>query len=255
MKIEHEYLWRLRKKLQEFEKLDEILPNNIRSGNSEFILTTLEAKKEVKRVLTEKDSLNIGPDRNLAKKLRMIRDDYGYNIDIICKKLGEILGEKFSQSSEDEKDFIDALLIEGTADYIDDNFFRRRNEVGTIIGSNSLPDIFLYHLSKLKECYSLGLFEATVIYCRAVIESGCFELLKRKGRINKYAKDIREYKLRPLMNSIKEYVYPYTFSEVENVIELAGNILHSKRKTIIVSEEQALDSIKTTFAIIEDLYK
>jgi hypothetical protein len=120
-----------------------------------------------------------------------------------------------------------------------------------------LPDIFLHHLDKLKECYALSLFEATIIFCRSVIEVGVFETLKRKGKIksDKKVADIGEYSLKDLMMRIKPFVYQGNWEKGREVIKHANKILHSKRNKIVVSENEAYDSIKDTIAIIEELFQ
>jgi hypothetical protein len=205
-------------------------------------------------LLTSKDVIHIGPDKKLSEKLRKIRDDYGYQIDYALSKLSEITGEEFSQSSEETKDYVDALFSEGTADYVDDNFFKRKNEVGAIVVSHSLPDVFLYHLSKLKECYSLGLYEATIVYCRAVLESGLFEAFKRKAKRGPKEKDFEERNLKSLINSMKRFLTQDSYDQSHHLKEKANNVLHWKHDKIVVSEKEAFAAIKTTFDIIEELF-
>ena len=123
---------------------------------------TLEAKKAVKRFLSKKEPLNVEP--RLGLKLKKIRDNYGYAIDRVVDAFGEVTGTRISQESEEGKDYIDALFSEGTADYVDEQFFTRRNQIGTLIVGESLPDHFVHHFRNLRECFALGLFETTVIY-------------------------------------------------------------------------------------------
>ena len=153
-------------------------------------------------------------------------------------------------------DYVDALFSQGTADYVDDNFFRRKNQVGTLIVSESLPDHFVQHFANLRECYSLGLFQAVVVYCRAVIETGCFEALRRRGRVKLDPKvdDIREFSLKVLMRSVKPFVYEPNWDKADATIKKADEVLHSKRKKVVISEQEAFDAIQNTFAIIEELF-
>ena len=240
--------------VKEFERLDALIHSGIVSGNLEIIDQTLEAKKEIKRFLSERNPLKV--ERSLGIKLKKIRDNYGYTIDRVVSTLVEITGTQVSQESEEGIDYVDALFSEGTADYVDEDFFTRRNQVGTLIVSESLPDHFVHHFQNLRECYALGLFQATVIYCRAVIEIGCFEALHRRGEIKRDAKldDFREFSLKALMRSIKPFVYESNWNNADNVIKKADNVLHSKREKVVVSEEEAYDAIKDTFAIIEELF-
>ena len=255
MATDQQNLQRLGKLVQKFEHLDANLVDNLRNGNFSILTGIFEAKRDIKRFLAAHQSITVGHDT--ALKLRKIRDNYGYNIDRALKTVENITGERFSQEYEGDIDYIDALFSEGTADYVDESFFRRRNQIGAILSSQTLPQLFLNHLSKLKECYSLGLFEATVIYCRAVIETGGFEALKRRGKIKKDTKteDMREYSLKLIMRSIKPFVYQYNYDEADKLIKLADKILHSKRQKIVASEDDAFNSIKTTFAFIEELFR
>jgi hypothetical protein len=257
MATDQQDLQRLGKLVERFEHLDENLVENLKNGDFSILTSVFEAKRDIKRFLAAHQSITVGYD--MALKLKKIRDNYGYDIDRVLKSLENITGEGFSQEDEEDIDYIDALFSEGTADYVDENFFRRRNQIGAIVSTQTLPELFLNHLNKLKECYSLGLFEATIIYCRAVIETGGFEALKRRGKIKKDRKteDIREYSLKSIMRSIKPFVYQYNYNydEADKVIKLADKILHSKREKIVASEDDAFNSIKTTFAFIEELFR
>jgi hypothetical protein len=247
-------LTRLVELVKKFERLDALIASGIENGRLEMIGQTLEAKKEIKRFLSERQPLKV--ERSLGIKLKKIRDNYGYTIDRVVDALAEITGTQFSQESEEGIDYVDALFSEGTADYVDEGFFTRRNQVGTLIVSESLPDHFVHHFENLRECYALGLFQATVIYCRAVIETGCFEALCRRGEVKRDAKvnDFREFSLKALMRSIKPFVYKSNWDKADKVIKRADNVLHSKREKVVVSENEAYDAIKDTFAIIEELF-
>jgi len=242
----------------EFERLDASLFDELKTGNTEVmdevLNNTLSAKKEVKRYLSELGPLAVDPV--LGQKLKKIRDNHGYSIDRGLRVFSEIAGTAFSQESEEEIDYVEALFSEGTADYVDTGFFTRKNQVGTLIVSESLPEHFVHHFHNLRECFSLGLFQATVIYCRAVIETGCFEALRRKGKVRVASKleDIREYSLKALMGSIKPFVDQGNWGNADKVIKKADDVLHSKRKKVAVTEGEAYDAIKDTFAIIEELF-
>jgi len=238
----------------EFEKLDASIPNAVTDGNWKILGQTLAIKKDVKRIMAEHRPLQV--DSGLGLKLKKIRDNYGYIIDRVVKALEEDTGTKFSQESEEEIDIVNALLEQGTIEYVDEGFFRRRNQVGTLIVSESLPDHLVHHFHNLRECYALGLFEATVIYCRAIIETGCFEALRRRGevKLGSTIEDIREFKLRALMLSIKPFVYRGNWDNANKVIKKADEVLHSKRKREGLTEQQTYDVIKDTFAIIEELF-
>jgi hypothetical protein len=139
-KDEFAKLTRLNDLVNEFEKLDASIFAEVKNGNLEIIDQTLEAKKKVKRFLSESKPLKVHD--SLKLKLKKIRDNYGYGIDRAVEFLSKVTGTPFSQESEDGIDYIDALFSEGTADYVDEGFFTRRNEVATLIVSESLPSHF-----------------------------------------------------------------------------------------------------------------
>ena len=247
-------LTRLDALVKEFERLDASISAGVKSDNLEIIVQTLDAKKKVKRLLSECKPLKVHD--SLKQKLKKIRDNYGYTIDRVADAVLEITGTSFSQESEDGIDYIEALFNKGTADYVDEGFFTRRNEVATLIVSESLPSHFVNHFQNLRGCYALGLFQTTVIYCRAVIETGCFEALHRRENLkyNSAVPDTREYSLKVLMRSIKQYVYQENWDKADKVIKKADEFLHSKRNEVIITKDQTYDFIKDTFAIIEELF-
>ncbi len=237
-----------------FEKLDSSLLAAIRTGDLAIVEKTMEAKKKIKRYLADCEPLNVGPD--LRIKLKKIRDNYGYTIDRIVEAVERTTGTQISQESEENIDYVDALFSQGTADYIDDNFFRRKNQIGTLVVSESLPDHFVQHFENLRECYALGLFRAAVVYCRVVIETGCFEALRRRRRVELAPKvaDICEFSLKELMRRVKPFVYETNWDKANAVIKKANDILHSKREEVVISEQEAFDVIQDTFAVVEELF-
>lgn len=250
----HEALAELAALVAEFERLDSRVGEELSRNNWSIIAETLAAKKAVKRFLAHQKPLQVEP--GLALKLKKIRDNYGYSIDSVLKGATLESGDQFSQEIEYELDYVQALFTEGTADYVDRAFFTRRNQVGTIVVSESLPEHFVHHLKNLRECYSLGLFEATTIYCRAVIEAGCFEALRRRGeiRLDGNMSDLREFRLRALMRSIKGLVSASNWDRADSVIRKADLVLHSKREKVLVTQEEACAFIRDTFALVEELF-
>ncbi len=241
----------------DFERLDSSILPAIRAGDPEVmekIMKTVEVKKKVKRSLADCKPLNVG--RDLGIKLKKIRDNCGYDIDRVMEALERTTGTQMSQESEEDIDYVDALFSQGTADYVDENFFRRKNQIGTLVVSESLPDHFVQHFTNLRECYALGLFHASVVYCRAVIETGCFEALRRRGQVKLDPKveDIREFSLKALMRSVKPLVYETNWDNANATIKKADEVLHSKRKKVMISEREAFDAIQDTFAMVEELF-
>jgi len=247
--------------VDKFEKLDASLLKSLEKGEKgrmddvcDILGQTLATKKEIKRFLSERQPLSV--NSSLGLKLKKIRDNYDYTIDIVLNAITKKTGKPFSQESEEGINDEDDLISLGMADYVVEGFFTRKNEVGTLIVSETLPEHFVHHFQNLRDCYALGLFQATVIYCRAVIEAGCFEALRRRGkvRLDSNVEDIREFRLKPLMYSIKPFVYRDNWDKADKVIKKADSILHTKRKKIIITQADAYNSIKDTFALIEEIF-
>lgn len=253
-KKEIESLKRLDAMLKRFEELDTSLFEDWGGRTwGEMVAEVLDAKRDIKKYLADRESVRVSGD--LSVKLKKIRDNYGYNIDQVCE-LVTYKTRKIINQDEDDVDLMDMLYNEGR-EYVNEGFFKRRIQVGSVITTHSWPDILLHHFGKMKECFALGLFEATLIYCRAIIEFGVFEKLKSTGKIksDKKVRDFAEYSLMGLMNLIKPSVYRNNYDEARKVIGKANDILHRKHEDIIVTEQQAFDSIKSVFAMIEELYK
>lgn len=251
-------LVRLGNLVTKFEKIDSSIIQILNKGNLDDFWAVAEnafaTKKVIKRLMSEHPPLNVHP--GLVIKLRKIRDNYGYYIDLVFEAVAQKSGKSISQDAEEDMDYVEALFTKGTASYVDENFFSRKNEVGTLIGCVSFPDHFINHFENLRECYSLGLYQAAVIYCRAVIETGCFEALRRKGKVSlgSEVQDFREFHLKALMNSIKPFVYEPNWNKADKVIKKAAGILHSKRQKTNIAQADAYNAIKDTFAIIEELF-
>ena len=214
----------------DFERLDSLILSAVISGDWDVIEKTMEAKKKVKRYLAESEPLNV--NRALGIKLKKIRDNYGYTIDRVVEAIKSTTGIQMSQEAEEDIDYVDALFSQGTGDYVDDNFFRRKNQIGTLVVSESLPDHFVQHFANLRECYALGLFQAAVVYCRALIETGCFEALRRRGRVKPEPNvgDIREFSLKALMRSAKPSSTEPTGT---------GPMQYSKRRTRFCTQSES----------------
>jgi hypothetical protein len=130
-------------------------------------------KKEIKKYLYYCASVIV--DSNITNKLRKIRNDKGYFIDKIY--------DEFVKKTELEHGGFDEGYDYITEMYDPEEFSRRVVKVGAFIISKNLPDVILYHIVNLKECFAIGLFQASLFYCRTLIESAGFEFLKRKGKL------------------------------------------------------------------------
>jgi len=237
--------------IEHFEALDRDLLGASGDALVNTVDRILDAKNEIKEFLAPYPSITASGE--LQKKLRRIRENYGYNIDKIFSKLEGLTGQTISQEAWKEIDILDAWIKDGGVSYVDEDFFRRRKEAGPIICSQTTPVNFAHHLNSLKECYALGLFKPAIVFCRAVIEAALYEIAIRKGLTRRGKNDNAEYSLKELISRVAP-ICRYDRDKAKNVIELANRILHHKRGNIIIRENDALTAIKTTFALVEELF-
>jgi hypothetical protein len=280
--------WKLRELIQEFEKLDfelgqkynqveKLLPNPpppevkeeseeekiarlqatnawlealLYRDNKEFLVKyyeTLKAKTEIKSFLENHTHIKAGHD--LARQLRNIRNNEGYYIDKAFLELMSKIDTNSSQEIAADYDYWGEFTV---PEFMDENFKRRSRQVGVIVINKSIPDNFRYHLQKIKECYQLKLFEATVIYCRALIEAGAQMYLQKRTNIAYMGK---EFKLTELLRDIKKYKPDKQMNDGAYVVkDIANNQLHAEKLTKI-DEEKAFQAIKKTFAYIEYIFE
>jgi hypothetical protein len=123
---------RIEAALREFELLDRELPAKLAAGDLSYLERVRAAKNEVKDLLLERKGLRV--TGRLQSALRRVRGNEGYNID----RLYDLLGPGYFQEA-DERDYVEALFSEGTADYVDEGFFRRRRQAGAVVISQGLP--------------------------------------------------------------------------------------------------------------------
>lgn len=237
--------------IKDFEILDAALLDEAIRGEFDTLNETLSAKLAVKKYVTQFP--HIQARDILAIKLKKIRDDYGYNVDKIVAFINDNVDDKISQS-QDDTDIFEAIYGEGTERYVGGDYFRRINEIGAIVASKELPANVITHLNRIKECYSLGLFEAATIYCRSLIEVSGFEFLVRKKIVTKGENSPAERRLSILLNYLRNRMDKFVLNETMKVVLCANMILHDKSKTIDVGEEDSLAHIQSTIAFVEYLY-
>lgn len=244
-------LWELRRLVQEFEKLDGDLVTAFKEWGIdnfiEILTKVIGLKTRIQQIISTE--LKEPIDASFGNKLKQIRDNYGYNIDRFFSdenwrdRQKEIAQEKmWEQYLEREED----------VDYF---YLQRKNDIGTIICSTALKKNIIRNLENIKACYANGLFDAAIVYCRALIEYVTFVLRKRKGLIPKNALDHCERSLAGALKQIERFINPKTFKHIQDVKSLADNILHSKDDVYINSNELTpFDAIKWTFLFVEEVH-
>ena len=276
----------LEKMVSRFEELDRELLESLQRGTEDvdvFVALLDNAKKaklDIKSYIAQ--FLDLHLDGALSRKLKKIRDNHGYNIDGIYTVLGrssESLGAKPLSQEYEEIDFDDAVTHDRLDEFLDPDQPRRRREVGALICWQGLPPAIINNLERLKECYVYGLYEPTIVFCRAIIEVSVYNALEKRGLIEltrdaiiiktyAHLKSItkrpanaqtsgrnKQYPtLRDFMKMIEPHMYKPNYQDARKVIRSANDILHAKRKPVSVVEQDAYNSVKTAFAVVEELY-
>ena len=214
-------------------------------GNPDRPEKTLDAKNRVLDSLS--DHSTVRAPGALGARLKKIRQGSDYFVDIFKHVLPTT-----------PPDLSELFFEEGLAEY-GWCYTSRKREVASVVATQSLPDTAEVHLAKIKECYSLGLFEATVIFCRAVIEASLFEALKRRGMVTMHRNvdDHAEYNFAFVRNTAKPLFKGDGFSRCcgrEGVVRLANRILHAKRGPVRITQAMALECIRATYALLEEAF-
>jgi hypothetical protein len=121
-----------------------------------------EHRKTIKRLFKDSPSLEIYKPE-IRKVLKEIRDN---------KDIFKTLLSAHSIEEEDISDYYDGTdyVVEINGEYDLENFILRRMEAGAIIIGKSLPTQIIRLFDKVKELYMFGSYEATIVFCRALIE-------------------------------------------------------------------------------------
>lgn len=133
--------------------------------NSEQILSALkEHRNTIKRLFGVKDNILLQLDNpETVKAIKKIRDDQDF--------YARLISEIPAIEKEDVIDYYgEHWLIKLNDEYDLENFFVRRIEVGAIILHRRPPPKILKLFEKLRDCYTCGLYEATMLFCRAILE-------------------------------------------------------------------------------------
>lgn len=260
MDNESEKFATLIKLIQDFERLDREIWGQFGNEKIEkLIYRVIEAKEKINEFLVNEQKLIIKGD--LLVKLKKIRDCKGnYFIDVFNEDAQRELRRDFAQAANQEPDFVDKLFSEGTADYVDEHFYRRKNEIGFLLCNQTLPNNVLHQLNNIRECYALSLYEASIIYCRVLIEHAIYEYRCRRKLISSDTNDISSLEM--ALFEIKHYIrinkVPFnkkSLQDADNIRRLANDILHKKGKSPSIFEKVAYDSIKQTIYFVEELFK
>jgi hypothetical protein len=221
-----------------------------------------EHRKTIKRLFKENPVLEVYKPE-IRKVIKEIRD----NNDIF-KKLPFL-------DEEGINDYYDGIgyVVDINSDYDLENFILRRMEAGAIIVGKKLPTSVIKLFDKIKECYMFGLYEATIIFCRALIE----ETLKkhyqiRNPKVPKYTIDNMHLDkllenivfpkalkdmLYDVKNDAKVFLHRAIFEEVAvqtiNITHTKGSFSVKKKNNKSI-QQKALSAIRATTSVIEEVF-
>jgi tetratricopeptide (TPR) repeat protein len=236
--------------------------------NSEQILSALkEHRNTIKRLFGVKDNILLQLDNpETVKAIKKIRDDQDF--------YARLISEIPAIEKEDVIDYYgEHWLIKLNAEYDLENFFVRRIEAGAIILHRRPSQKILKLFGKLRDCYTCGLYEATMLFCRAILEQSlknnkkASEQFDRFMRSNPKEKDNLENRIEnsPLPKQLKEKaqdIRKYVNSIIHNAnIEeypsekIYINLNQKETFGVTIHKNEPLMAIRDTVFILEELCK
>jgi hypothetical protein len=250
LEIEHD----LERLLAEHEQYDPVVAR---------LRDALAAKGRLKDWLAHTETPPSLP-KAAATALRNVRADKGF----LCDRLESALGMRRPWwAGINDKDYPGSFLVELWAEFMglyddddDENaapVARRAARCGTIVVSERLPPNLIRLLGTVKRCFAIGLFDASIVFCRSLLEVAAFEFLADRGDLpngRNVASVLERSDLSALLDRIGPYVPAATIGGGHRVRKMANDVLHSKQQGRTPSEQDAFESIMATFGFIERLY-
>jgi len=224
-------------------------------------------RNTIKRLFLDSPSLEI-TSPEVSKTIADIRED---------KDIFAMLSE-LEQNTIDDYYYSDDYLTQLNAEYDLTYFLPRRIQAGALITSRKMPKSIVSLFEKIRECYMFGLYEATIIFCRAIMEESLEEYYFSRNKNIK-----RSYQAsRTLDSLLNDTNFPECLAELKNDLndlrKHANDLLHSpfrhykeeQERTIHINdghgsfhvtykndhtmEEKALAAIRTITRAIEALF-
>lgn len=200
--------------------------------------------KEIRDALARESSLKVS-DEGLRRELQEIRD----------KNLGEDPSWREFVYDEELEAAQDSLFNP----YDPREIWEHAREIGTIIVGQSTPSIVSHYLDEIKLCYQYQLLNATIVFCRALLEVGLREFLRKQGvyKTNEKVIYLDECNLNGLIRECKEHNFlpRKSLNKLHAVRKKANRILHSSSKVTSCSQEETLSIVKDTFSVLEEIYR
>jgi len=131
------------------------------------------------------------------------------------------------------------------------DFGKRIMKIGSWVVLKPIPNEIRHHIRNLKNCYAHGQFEASIIYCRTLLELSGFDYLKRQ-KIIKYNANKYAWKIGNILDIL--FINREIYNKINDIKKAANKILHGTTINEEINEQNAYEAIKTTIEFIEYLY-
>ncbi len=160
-----------------------------------------------------------------------------------------------------DEDLKDLIIFKHSSEIVDvvsalfdtDVIAERIIQIAPYVILKDLPDIMWYHITNLKQGYAMGQFEACICYCRVLIELSGSDYLKSKKNI-KYNPGEKDWSLYEIIEKLKPFINNSIYRKVHMIRNTANSYLHRTTLNQEITEQEALEAIKTTFEFIGHLY-
>lgn len=194
-------------------------------------------KRLLDNVLLEVD------DPEISKIIKEIREDKDF--------YARLISETPPIEKEDVIDYYgENWLIKLNDEYDLENFFVRRIEAGAIILHRKPPQKILNLFEKLRDCYTCGLYEARMLFCRALIEQSLKNNKKASEQFNRFMRSNPKEK-DSLENRIENSPLPEQLKEkAQDIRKYVNSIIHNANIEEYPSEKICINlNQKETFGV------
>lgn len=164
--------------------------------------------------------------------------------------LEELIEQIIKESPED---YSEDWLNEFADQYDLPNFPLRRMEAGAIIHSREIPPKIISLFYEMRDCYMFGLYNATIIFCRAILEE-CLTQHHKNTNPNIPTERIENMQLNELLEKVD--LPEELKKEAREIRKEANRILHRAKihQNTYEIQEKALSAVRSTTLVVEKLF-
>jgi len=165
----------------------------------------------------------------------------------------DLLKELFEQIVEElPEDYSEDWLNDFAEQHDFPNFPLRQIEAGAIIYCRNIPLKIISLFDEMRDCYMFGLYNATIIFCRAILE----ECLKQYYKNRNPEMPVEKIENMPLNLLLEKVNLPEELKkEAHKIRKEAKSILHRANvQKLPEIQERALFAIRSTTLVVEKLF-